>query len=283
MRQLIPAFGRPLAVDSYLHRRNPSVKFAVVLMVSAAMMAVFDPWTPAILYLAAIPAVRFAGAVPWRTLAWAQVPFALFGLSLLMVNAMTRRGEVIAQVGPLELTGEGLSIGASLAIRTLLIGTLSVGFVLTTDGARLMISLYQHARLSPRVTYAVLAGYRLLEQLPEQWQTIRQAQAVREPHRPERGGMTRVRSSARLPRSARVLTRAAFTTLVMTLRRGERMSIALETRGLGAGPRTIFRPVPLDHRDGAFALVVLAVVGAVLLLAWRAGWLAGWGALGVFG
>src|SRR5665647_1287070 len=50
-----------------------------------------------------------------------------------------------------------------------------------------------------------------------------------------------------------------------------------------AGPRTIFRPVPLDHRDGAFALVVLAAVGAVLLLAWRAGWLAGWGALGVFG
>src|SRR5665647_2067559 len=83
--------------------------------------------------------------------------------------------------------------------------------------------------------------------------------------------------------AARVLTRAAFTTLVMTLRRGERMSIALETRGLGAGPRTIFRPVPLDHRDGAFALVVLAAVGAVLLLAWRAGWLAGWGALGVFG
>ncbi|MEE6274504.1 energy-coupling factor transporter transmembrane component T family protein [Georgenia wangjunii] len=275
MNELIPAFGRPLAVDSYLHRRNPSVKFGVLLVISALLMAIFDPWTPTVLYVAALPAVRYAGKVPWRTVALAQLPFAFFALSLFMVNAVTRPGTAVAWVGPFDLSAQGLSVGASLAARTLLIGTLSVAFVLSTDGARLMASLHQHVRLSPQLTYAVLAGYRLLEQLPEQWQTIRLAQAAREPHH---AGTAR-----RLPRSVRALRRAAFTTLVTTLRRGERMSIALETRGLGAGRRTVFRPVPLDHRDALFAVVTLGAVGIVITVAWRARWLVGWEALGVFG
>ncbi|WP_164745302.1 energy-coupling factor transporter transmembrane component T family protein [Georgenia faecalis] len=275
MNELIPVFGRPLAVDSYLHRRNPSVKFGVLLVISALLMASFDPWTPTVLYLAALPAVRYAGKVPWRTVVLAQLPFGFFALSLFLVNAVTRPGTPIAWVGPFDVSAEGMSVGTSLAVRTLLVGTLSVAFVLSTDGARLMASLHQHVRLSPQLTYAVLAGYRLLEQLPEQWQTIRLAQAAREPRRA--GG------ARRLPRSVRALRRAAFTTLVTTLRRGERMSIALETRGLGAGGRTVFRPVPLDHRDALFAVGTLGVVGAVIVVAWRAGWLVGWEALGVFG
>lgn len=275
MSDLVPVFGRPLAVDSYLHRRNPSVKFGVLLVISAALTAVFDPWTPAILYLVALPAVRHGAKVPWRTVSLAHIPFGFFALSLFMVNAVTRPGPPIAWVGPLDVSAVGVSVGTSLAVRTLLIGTLSVAFVLSTDGARLMASLHQHVRLSAGLTYAILAGYRLLEQLPEQWQTIRQAQAAREPHR---AGAPR-----RLPRSVRALRRAAFTTLVTTLRRGERMSIALETRGLGAGERTVFRPVALDRRDGVFALVTLGTVLAVITLSWQAGWLAGWEVLGVFG
>src|SRR5699024_3770 len=80
--------------------------------------------------------------------------------------------------------------------------------VLTTDGARLMTSMHQHLRLSGRFAYAVLAGYRLLEQLPQTWATIRAAQAVRDPWRRGRG-----------PSAApRALGRAAFTLLVTSLR-----------------------------------------------------------------
>ncbi|WP_421741064.1 energy-coupling factor transporter transmembrane component T [Cellulomonas sp.] len=93
----------------------------------------------------------------------------------------------------------------------------------------------------------MLAGYRVLEDLPERWTTIRQAQSVRDPRR--RAGTP--------PRDPGSLTRAAFTLLVVALRQGERMAIAMETRGLGSGPRTVHRPVALDHRDALFAAVVL--------------------------
>ncbi|MBZ2199099.1 energy-coupling factor transporter transmembrane component T family protein [Occultella gossypii] len=286
------AFGRPLDVDSALHRRDPAVKLALVLVISAVVTGVFDPWTPTILYLLAVPAVVLAGRIPLGTMARAHLPFALFGLSLFTVNALTRPGPVVWVLGPLDVSVPGLEIGISLAVRTLLIGTLSLGFVLTTDGARLMTSLHQHVRLSGAFAYAVLAGYRLLEQLPQQWQTIRQAQAMRRPrssgggsprHRSRRVRPRRTERPMPLPRSPRALARASFTLLVTTLRRGERMSIALETRGLGAGRRTIHDPARLTPGDAVLSAVALATVTAVLLATWRCGLLAGWGALGVFG
>jgi len=264
--------GRTLAGNSWLHRRNPTVKFAVVFVVSAVMLAVFDPWTPTVLYVLAVAGVRLGSRIPWGTLLTAHVPFVLFSFSLLTVNAVARPGEVMWQWGPFDITDEGLLVGGSLAIRTLVIGVGAIGFVLTTDGTRLMVSLHQHLRLSARLTYAVLAGYRLLEQLPVEWQTIRMAQAVRRSgHRP-----------GTLPRSPRPLLRAAFALLVTAVRRGERMSIALETRGLGDGPRTVYRPVPLDRQDAVLVAVVLGAVTVVLALAATVGWLEGPSALGVF-
>ncbi|WP_258723731.1 energy-coupling factor transporter transmembrane component T family protein [Cellulomonas sp. NS3] len=281
-----PGFGRPLAHDSVLHRRNPTVKLAVLLVVSTVVLAVVDPWTPLALWGIALVAVAWAGRVPWRLLARAQLLFGPFALSILAVNSVTRDGPVVGVLGPFEVTGPGLTIGLSLLVRTLLVGTLSVAFVLTTDGARLMTSLHQHARLGARPTYAVLAGYRMLEQLPERWTTIRLAQAAREPARGDRRGATpasghRGRSRAdggrRLPASPRALARAAFTLLVVTLRQAERMAVAMETRGLGAGPRTVHAPVALDRRDAAFAAVTVGVCVAVIAAAARLGVLASWG------
>ena len=266
-----PAFGRPLAGDSVLHRRDPTVKLAVLLVICLVLTAVTDPVTPAVLYLLTWPVALAAGRIPASTLLRAHLPFVAFALSLLMVNAVTRPGQAVAQVGPVAISAEGLSIGAGLAIRTLFIGVASVTFVLTTDGARLMTSLHQHLRLDGRFAYAVLAGYRLLEQLPETWATIRAAQAVRDPRR--RG----------VSRSPRALRQAAFTLLVTSLRRAERMSIALETRGLGAGRRTIAAPSPLGRADALLAGTALGSTAVVLLASWQAGTLRGLGALGVFG
>jgi energy-coupling factor transport system permease protein len=134
------------------------------------------------------------------------------------------------------------------------IGILSIGFVATTDPVALMTSLNQHARLSARVTFAVLAGYRMLQQLPREWQVIRQAQSVRSP--------LRARGDTRF--GVRAFGRAAFALLVVSLRRGERMSQSLESRGLGMGRRTVWRPVPLGPADWLLLVGTLAVVALVM-------------------
>src|SRR5699024_10679932 len=95
-----PAFGRPLAGDSVLHRRDPTVKLAVLLVICLVLTAVTDPVTPAVLYLLTCPVALAAGRIPAGTLLRAHLPFAAFALSLLMVNAFTRPGEAVAHVGP---------------------------------------------------------------------------------------------------------------------------------------------------------------------------------------
>lgn len=255
--------------DSYLHRRNPVAKFVAVFAVSAALLGVFDPATPALLYVLALVAVGMLGRIGLRVLAAAQLPFLAFAVSLLAVNAVSRGGTVLASAGWFSITDDGLAVGASLALRTMVIGTCSVGFVLTTDPVRLLTSMQRQLRLPPRVAYGMLAGYRLLGMLPAEWRSIRRAHAVREPR-------TR---DGRAPRNPRALGRASITLLVLALRRGERLALALESRGLGAGERTVWRPVAMTGGDAAFlAVVVLVVAGTFALTAW-AGLLRGPGAL----
>ncbi|MCY1159183.1 MAG: cobalt transport protein, partial [Citricoccus sp.] len=198
-------------------------------------------------------------------LALLHLPFVAFGLGVLMVNALSRPGQVLWSAGPLRITVEGLSVGGSLALRTLVIGVLAIGFIVSTDGVRLMHSLHQQARLGPRITYAVLAGYRMLQEMPREWQTIRQAHAVRAP----------LHADGTLPRGVRSLARASFALLVISVRKGERMAQSLESRGLGLSPRTVWRPVRLSAADWLMAAGVLATLAAVLLASGMLGHLKG--------
>src|SRR5690606_5534193 len=151
----------------------------------------------------------------------------------------------------------------------LFVGALSLTLVLATDPVRLMASLHEHARLPATWTYAVLAAHRLLTELPEAWHTIRCAQAVRDPRR---------RPGA-LPRSPRALGAAAFALLVGAVRRAERLTVALESRGLGSGPPASSPPLPLGPAALVAPGVAPAGARAVVVVGVRAGWVTGIGAL----
>lgn len=256
--------------DSLLARRNPTVKLALVFTVSAVLLFVVDPVTTAVLYLLAIAGVLAAGGMGPRALVVAHLPFAAFAVGLFLVNALSRPGEVWWTLGPFRVTAAGVTIGTALALRTLVIGVLSIAFLASTDPVALMTSLHQNARLSARFTFAVLAGYRMLQELPREWDTIRHAHSVREPLRP--GG--------RPATSPRQLGRSVFTLLVVSLRKGERMAQSLESRGLGLSPRTTWRPVAIGRADWIFLAAVLIVLAAVLIVSGALGVLRGPAALG---
>jgi energy-coupling factor transporter transmembrane protein EcfT len=248
------------AASSWLGRRNPTIKVAVLLAVSLGTLGLFDPRPLVGLYLLGLVAVRRAGRVGWRTLLLGQLPFLLFGIGLVAVNALSRPGPSLLPDAPIRVTADGLTIGIALALRGLVIGVLTIGFLASTPPRDLMVSLVLHARLSPRYAYAILAGHRMLHAMPARWATIRAAHAVRGPVR--RNGRPRFGPTA--------FTRAAFALLVASIRSSERIALALESRGLGDGPRTVWRPVPLDRRDALLAVIVpvgfLLVVAAQLLL-----------------
>lgn len=238
-----------------LGARNPTVKLLLVVAVSLATLALLEPAALAALYLLGLAAARWGAGVGGRRLLLAQVPFWTFGAGVLLVNAMSRPGVVLVAGGPFRVTHEGLVVGAALALRGCVIGVATVAFLASTPPRDLMVSLVRHARLSPRHAYALLAGHRMLAGLPRQWATIRAAQLVRAPlgrdGRPREGW--------------RGLARSAFALLVASIRASERVALALESRGLSAGPRTVWRPVPLSAADALLAAGVLAVLALVVL------------------
>lgn len=247
---------REQAQGSWLAARNPVVKLGLVLALSTAVLFLFDPLPLLVMYLVALVATRAATRVPWRMLLPAQLPFVLFGAGVLVVNALSRPGEQ-AFDAPVRITVEGLVIGAALAVRALLIGAGAIAFWASTPARDMMISAVQHARLPPRYAYALLAGQRSLEAMPRTWTTIRAAQSVRAPL--GKNGRPKLRAGA--------FARAAFALLVGAIRSSERIALALESRGLGDGPRTVWRPVPIGARDGVLVAVVVAGF-AVILAAW---------------
>ncbi|MFS0706069.1 energy-coupling factor transporter transmembrane protein EcfT [Cellulomonas sp. 179-A 9B4 NHS] len=266
------AAAAPAPRPPALARRDPTLVLATLLVVSLLLLVPVDPWTPGALLVVAVVAAR-AGGVPWRTLLRGAATFGPFAASVLAVNLVTRPGVPVGHVGGLTVTDVGVLVGAGLAVRTLLVGTLAVVVASSLDPVRLVTSLHQRAGLTPRWAAALLAGHRVLEQLPARWVAVRQAQAARLPGpRPRRPG--------RLPAHPGLLGRAAFTLLVVTLRQAQQMAVALETRGVGSGPRTVHRPVPLGVRDGALAATALGVVVLVGLATWRLGLLETWATVG---
>ncbi|MFP5416909.1 MAG: ATP-binding cassette domain-containing protein [Actinomycetes bacterium] len=240
--------------DSLLARCSPVLKFTlglgagVGLLFTTAIVPVLALWAAITLALPLLARVSLARVLRF------QVPVWLFASSALAINLLSRPGPPVFGVGPLIVTQPGLQWGLALAARSLAIGALAGLFVLSTDAVRFVNAAHQQAGVPARHAYALLAGYRLMEMLPDEWRTIRAAHAVR----------SRGRSGRRAWLAG--FARSAFALLVVSLRRGQQLSEALEARGLGRTPRTVWRPLRWGRADAAL-LVGAACVTAVFVAA----------------
>jgi energy-coupling factor transporter transmembrane protein EcfT len=225
--------------DSFLARRNPVVKLAVLTVISVVSLFLDDPYPAALLWFWLLAGVAWAGRISASVLLGAQAGFGGFALGTLVVQVVTRPDDPNA-----------LPLGIALALRTMVIGTASIGFLASTGAVELVSSLAQNARLPARVCYALLAGYRMLEELPREWSLLAAAHAVRDP-RPRRPG-------------PRAICRRAFTLLVISIRKGERLAHSLDLRGADRQPRTVWRPIRVAASDWIFGCSVVVAALATM-------------------
>ena len=234
-------WDRTPVASSLLATRNPLVKLIVLFVVSIVVMFWFDPLRPGVLWALLLVGTVVGAKLSPKALLVSQLVFAGFALGTLLVNIVTRPDDP-----------DALAIGFSLAFRTMAIGTASVAFIASTDAVALVTSLHENGRLPARFAYSLLAGYRILEDLPREWALLAAADGVRDPQQRRPG--------------AAALGRRAFALLVVSIRKGERLAQSLELRGLERQPRTLWRPVVITPADAAFACAVVAVVVGVWFL-----------------
>ena len=265
---LPPPGGR--ARQPYLRRRNPTVKFTVVLVLSLLLTVVLDPWTPLLLLGITLIAGLWLGRLPLRTYGGALLPLLLIGLGFVWSNALFSaypdEAGVLARLGPLRVSTPGLVFGTALAVRGLAIGVLSVTFILTTDPTDLIVSLIRHARLPYRLGYPLLAAYRFLPFFRQEYRQIALARRVR-------GVLEQGFIWQRLWRRAGYIVPL----LSSAVRRAAHIAIAMDSRAFAAATsRTYYRMVPLTLADGLFAAAAVGVGLAIVGASGYFGWLRLW-------
>lgn len=238
--------------NSWLHRRNPLTK---LLGVAWVILAAFLLPPLALAFLAAgslaLAAANGLGPSALRAL---RIPAVLI-VSILVVNAFFFPGatDVVARLGPVILSREGIEFGVVTAGRVLVAFLASITFLQATLPDDLLETLVARGA-SHRFAWVILSAVQMVPRLQESATTILEAQQARGL---EIGGSLARRVGALVPLVGPVLLGSLIDVRERTF--------ALEARGFGVGgPRTAYRVVadpPLDRwlRLG----ILLAVVGVV--------------------
>jgi energy-coupling factor transport system permease protein len=250
-----PATGYFRPGTSWLHRRDPLTKLLAVAWVLLAAF-LLPPLTLAALGIVVLIAAWSAGQL--RALLRALRIPALLIASILIVNALFFPGaqDVIARLGPIALSREGLTFGIVSAGRLLVIFAAMILFLFTTLADDILESLVARGA-SHRMAFVILSAVQMVPRLQGRAGAILEAQQAR--------GLPVTGSCGR---RVRALVPLVSPILLGSLIDVRERTFALEARAFGASPtRTAYRRVPDPPIDRWLRLGILIAMAATVVVA----------------
>jgi energy-coupling factor transport system ATP-binding protein len=227
-----------------LRRLDPLALLGAAMLLSAAALVSFSVRLNLVLALVAVLAA-LVGGLPARRVTLVAAPALLAAASVAFSNALLSAGGVAAL--------DSWAAAALPASRVLAVALPGLVAAVAMDPTGLADALVVRLRVPARPAYSVLAGLRLLPLLADEWAVLGRASRAR--------GLGGSGVRAR----ARQFASMTFRLLVAALRRGGRLAIALDARGLRPeGPRTIARPVRWSWYDSAAVVVSAGALVAAL-------------------
>lgn len=237
--------------DSFLHRRNPIIKFAIILVWTFVVSMSYFPVLPILIFFIAFCGTWIGGKIPIgnlfkRLLVFISVSIT-FMFSMLFLRGIGEESGIILRFWFLQWTEKDIIHVISLGFRILAFVTLSMSFVLTTKPRDLVLSIILQCKVPAVHGYAAMATYRFLPELQSQVDTIHLAQEIRG-----------------IPWNKGVISRFTSPFRVMlplfcvAARRGERVACAMESRGLGReNERTFYKNTQIGKVDWIFFAIML--------------------------
>jgi energy-coupling factor transport system permease protein len=240
---------------SVLGRTSPLVKLDVALLWLVGLAFTRDPRPPLVLTALALAGGLIFGRIPAGRLVRALAPLTLTAVGIAVFNTLFSASNTdpatteLIRIGPWRVVPEAAAAGVGLGTRVLAIVSVGVVFGLTTDSTRLADSLVRQGHVPERFAFGALAAYQAIPRFAEDLLTLRQARRIRG-----------LRGSWH--------PRLLVGLLVLAIRHGDRLALAMDARAFGSGPRTWYRPLAWGRLDAAVSVMgVLALVGALALAA----------------
>lgn len=256
-----------------LHHMNPSIKALAVTLGVILLSLAFDPFTQLSALIVTILLTAWLGQVSWRRWLLLFAPFLIMALGYVWTAIVFPResifmnDEVWIRIGGFEAGRETVLTALSLGLRTLTFSALSLLFILTTDPVKLIFSLMQQCRLSPKLAYGIMAGYRFLPLFREELATMQQAHRMR--------GIQRERGVRFI---LHAFKRYSIPLLASSIRKSERVAVAMVSRGFtGKRDRDFYLKLQVRWQDWGFLMVLLAAISLCFLLAAQLGYLEWYG------
>ncbi|WP_018118761.1 energy-coupling factor transporter transmembrane component T family protein [Corynebacterium mastitidis] len=238
---------------------NPVTRLAAMMASTTPLLLSLD-WLSALVAIALTVALAPACGLPLRALVRRALPLLAIapvtGLSMLLYGRPGGREHFSFLT--VHVTDNSLSLALAVVLRVLALGLPVMVLSARVDPTDLGDGLAQVARLPARFVIASVAAARLVTLVRDDAASLRRARRARGV---ADGG--RVRGALGL----------LFGLLVSSLRRGAKLSVAMEARGFGHTDtaRTWARAATVGRRD-ALALAVWALLPAIALgCAWAAG------------
>ncbi|MCY8505250.1 CbiQ family ECF transporter T component [Bacillus atrophaeus] len=239
-------------MNQQLQTINPTIKAAAVFCCVVMLSFIYNPYTPACFYVIIVVGVLSAARISLKKWLLFTIPFLILAAGCMWTAAVfgkvpTTADNLLFEAGPFEINRENALVGISLGFRILCFSALSMMFIFTTDPILFMLSLVQQCRLSPKLAYGIIAGFRFLPLLKDEVQIIQQAHKIR-------GGA----SENGLKEKLAAMKRYTIPLLASAIRKAERTAIAMESKGFtGSRNRTYYRTLTVAPRDWLFFLLVL--------------------------
>ncbi|MCM3785064.1 energy-coupling factor transporter ATPase [Neobacillus mesonae] len=252
-----------------LHEMNPSVKALAITLGVIMLSLAFDPITQLSALILTIVLTAWFGNISWRRWLLLFTPFIIMALGYVWTAIVFPRenaalnDEIWIRIGSFEAGRETVLTALSLGVRTLAFSALSLMFILTTDPVKLMFSLMQQCKLSPKLAYGILAGYRFLPLFKEELTTMQQAHRMR--------GIQREKG---LRFVLYAFKRYSIPLLASSIRKSERVAVAMVSRGFtGERNRDFYVKLQVKRRDWIFLLVLMGGIAISFVTSYLLGYL----------
>lgn len=238
---------------------NPVVKLFCVVLVTVLVSLTSAPALPLALIAVVFFGTLLFGGVSAKSLLKSMLPFLLAGVSfmvfLLVMKGLAHEGDEVTLL-VFSYRRTALMNILALGLRILIISLATLSFVVTTNPNDLVLSLILQLRVPVVHGYAALAAYRFLPTLQEEARGIRLAREIRGVEW-EHGLKNRFAAPFRL----------MLPMFVLAARKGERVALAMDSRGLGAkATRTFYKRTRITKTDALFACVFTLLCAFIVLL-----------------
>lgn len=248
-----------------LEQLNPAVKAATIVVCVLVLALFYDPWTPLLFLAWTWGTGMLFGRIHWKKWVLFFPPFLLFAFGYFWTVALFAGASETSSVwwewGGIRITQEGLDKGLSLGLRVLAFASISFIFVFTTDPVHFIYSLMRQCKLPPKLAYGILAGFRFMPSLREEFAIMKKAHMIR--------GVDRAKGWRE---RAKRLGRYVIPLLAAAIRKAERTAMAMESKGFtGDRNRTYYYDMKVTGRDGMYVAWMLVGLIISVTVSWKLG------------